>query len=163
MSPQVKKSDFELYRYFNATYNFFINWLKSSDGALYKRNIIVLGVIVLRWTAQISKTCFLQWWKISICLNHWSFLTKTQHTPSFCRFSWQKLEPNKSQVMWGAADPVLPCVVPWYTVCGGLCHLLQKIVLIHYFLFLAPLCFDERYLMNLHFYCELYNRSNCIQ
>jgi len=40
MSQQIKNSAWGLYRCFQASSRFFINWLKSPVGALYKLNII---------------------------------------------------------------------------------------------------------------------------
>jgi hypothetical protein len=39
MSPQIKNSDFGLYKYFRVASSVFINWLKFEKGTLYKAHI----------------------------------------------------------------------------------------------------------------------------
>jgi hypothetical protein len=55
MSPQIKKSGFGLYKYFRVASNHFINWLKSSDGAMYKANLLKLVDLISSSTIQTSK------------------------------------------------------------------------------------------------------------
>jgi hypothetical protein len=40
MLPQIKNSDFGLFKYFRVASSLSINWLKFADGALYKANIL---------------------------------------------------------------------------------------------------------------------------
>jgi hypothetical protein len=51
MSPQIKNSNFGLYKYFKVASNPLRNRLKSPDGGLYKLNIIKLHVLVSSLTA----------------------------------------------------------------------------------------------------------------
>jgi hypothetical protein len=46
MSPQIKNSDFALYRFFNVPSNLCKDLLKSAVEAVYKLNIIKLDVLV---------------------------------------------------------------------------------------------------------------------
>jgi hypothetical protein len=61
MSPQIKNSNFGLYKYLRVAPHLFMNWLQFAEGTLYKANILKLGDLVLSSTAQISKVCFVQW------------------------------------------------------------------------------------------------------
>jgi len=85
MSPQIKNYAVGFYRYFKAPSRFFINWLKSPVGALYKLNIINLDDLVSSLMAQISKSFFLQLCEILILLKYRSLQTK-MHTLPLCRF-----------------------------------------------------------------------------
>jgi hypothetical protein len=55
MSPPIKNSDFGLYKYVRVASNFFINWLKFAEGALYKAAILKLDDLVSSYTAQTSE------------------------------------------------------------------------------------------------------------
>jgi hypothetical protein len=46
MSPEIKNSDFGLYRYFKVASSLFLNSLKSAEGALYRLNTIKLHHLV---------------------------------------------------------------------------------------------------------------------
>ena len=46
MSAQIRSSALGLYKYFKASSRYFISWLKSPVGALYKLNIINLDDLV---------------------------------------------------------------------------------------------------------------------
>jgi len=60
MSPQIKNSDFGLYKYFRVASSLFIHWLKFAEGALYDSNILKLDDLVSISTAQTSKVCSAQ-------------------------------------------------------------------------------------------------------
>jgi hypothetical protein len=60
MSPQIKNSDFGLYKYFRVASSLSIKWLKFADGALYKANILKLDYLILSSVAQTSKVCCAQ-------------------------------------------------------------------------------------------------------
>jgi len=60
MSPQIKNSDFELYKYFREACSLSINRLKSVEGAVYKANILKLDDLVSCSVAQTSRFCSAQ-------------------------------------------------------------------------------------------------------
>jgi len=60
MSPQIKNSDFVLYKYFSVACILSINWSKFSEAALYKANILKLDNLVSSSIAQASKVCSAQ-------------------------------------------------------------------------------------------------------
>ena len=93
LSPQIRNSTLGLYRYFKASSRFLINRLKSPVDALCKLNMISLDDLVSSSAAQISKSFSLQLCEILIFPQHRSLRTKI-HTPTFCRFRRQKLDPN---------------------------------------------------------------------
>jgi len=68
MRPQIKNSDFGLYKYFRVASSLFINWLKFAEGALYKVNILTPDDLISSATAQTSKVCSAQGSKVSILL-----------------------------------------------------------------------------------------------
>jgi hypothetical protein len=62
-------------------------------GGLYKLIIINSDDLVSSSMAQFSKSYSLQLCEILILLKYRSLWTKI-HTPPFCRFWWQKFDPN---------------------------------------------------------------------
>ena len=85
ISPQIKSSTFKFIHTFQSIIWFFINWLKSPVGTLYKLNIINVDYLVSTSTAQISKSFYLQLCEILILLKYKTLQTKI-HAPPFCRF-----------------------------------------------------------------------------
>jgi hypothetical protein len=60
MSPQIKNSDCELYKYFRVASSLSINLLKFAIGAQYKGNILKLDDLVSSSIAQTFKICSAQ-------------------------------------------------------------------------------------------------------
>jgi hypothetical protein len=55
MSSQIKNSDFGLCNYFRVASSLFKNWLKFSEVALYRADILKLDDLVSILTAETSK------------------------------------------------------------------------------------------------------------
>jgi hypothetical protein len=60
MSPQIKNSDYGLFKYFRVASSLFIKWLKLAEGALYRANILKLDDLVSSSNALTSKVCSAQ-------------------------------------------------------------------------------------------------------
>jgi hypothetical protein len=78
--PQIINLDFGLYTYFSHIY-YILSWIRSPEAALYKLKISRLAVSVSSWISQMSRSCPLHCWQISVLLKHWSFLTKIHNSP----------------------------------------------------------------------------------
>ena len=117
MSPQIKNFSLGLYRWNKASSRFFINWLKSPVGVLYKLNTVKQNELVSSSTAEISKLFSLQFCEILILLNYRSLRTKI-HIPLSVDFDVSKLILIHSLVIWEAACPVPPFDAHWNIVHG---------------------------------------------
>jgi len=60
MSPQIKNSDCELYKYFTVAYSLFINLIKFAKRSVYRANILKLDYLASNSIALTSEVCSAQ-------------------------------------------------------------------------------------------------------